>query len=157
MHSESMFKSFMKMPGVLLPASLVFFQAMMGALTIYLRVANRRLTLTTDSEIWILAGIVLISFVFHIILQKKNLLSFLWGWCHAIFTVQFFLILILLDFVAFNKKVTDEPYFAFSSFGVMPKGFILLTYSLLTALIAQIVFWVCTAFMLLKSAKQKSA
>lgn len=148
-------KSIFQLPGILLPASLVFYQAMMTVLVIYLRLGNRKLNLTAGSEMWVMVGIVLISFVFHVVLRQKKLLSSQWAWCHVIFTIQFFPVLILLDFTAFNEIITDEPHFASPPFTPgLPKSLILLTSSLLVASITQLAFWVYTVAALINAAKQ---
>ncbi len=147
-----------QLPGILLPASILAIQIILGNTAADIHLHDTYIVMPFGLYLSPEYIIVLISYVLHIMLRNKRLISSRWLWLHAIITILPFILFAIVAVNWPNHATGNRAHFVFPplSYGrlLLMRG---LFASLVIACIAQLVFWVYAIIVLVRPAKSNPA
>lgn len=145
-------KNFFKLPELLLPLCMFFPSLLIGNGTMDIHIND---TYYVIDRSWLGNGfllqslpiILLISWLLHLLLRTKGLLSSNWRWAHVAATLLCIIILI----VSFRSPVAPRRYLDVDNSTSTSLLITIPLVSLITLVVCQFIFWIFSVILIIKS------
>jgi hypothetical protein len=150
-------KHIFQLPAILLPITIILVEIIIRNTAANMHIHDAYVALPLGFYLAPEHAVVLITYVLHLVLKSKQLISSKWAWLQVITTVLPF---ICYTYIALSlpTPISNKPHFTLPAFfSGIPASVILLLWSLLTAIIAQLLFWIYAIRVLSKPRYFKSA